>query len=190
MRKIIIEDISFRLKNKTVLNKITKREDAIDNFQDFIKEYTTIENSEVILKYLEKEQIVDYILSFYDLNKDSTFIKYSNEFIERRNTVNGYMIDFLNNIGYKVSDIIKLNSQELFETFTYEFRNKICLKDQSLAKSIGEELIMFGLDRQNVMTYINNLIPKNEEQEIEVKKNNNEVEDVANLIASLEKENL
>lgn len=185
MKKFLLNDTLIGLKKKTISEKIIDKDSAMENFEIFVKEYTDVEDIAKI--DMEKSEFIDFVLANYSVSNTQTFIKYSNAFIKKANTLEGYFIKILMALGYKVTDLIPLTYQELFNVFTFEFYNKICASDPNKAMTIVDDLMMFGIGEDEARVYASNGIPKGVEEET-TPKQTTELEDMKTLEQYLKNE--
>ncbi|MGL5717434.1 MAG: hypothetical protein ACRCX2_30755 [Paraclostridium sp.] len=158
LKKLIIENQTFTLKKKTLLEKVMKKEDAVEYFDVFLKEYLGTE--EYTLE-MGKEEFVNLILDQYSISNEKAFVAHSNAFVNRRNTLVGYMMSLLCQLDYKATELIHLTQSELFEVFTLAVYNGVCMKKPELAKNIADDLEALGITKETATVYINNGIPEN-----------------------------
>ncbi|MGL5712366.1 MAG: hypothetical protein ACRCX2_05050 [Paraclostridium sp.] len=186
MKKIIIGNVTLELKKKTLLDKVMSKDEAYEYFATFLREYVNLDEYPKELAGLDKSEFIDIILSNYTISTEESFIKHSNAFIARRNTLVGYMIGILSQLDYKLTDVIKLTPSELFEVFTYEVHGKICQKKPEVAQSIISDLISLGISKETATTYINNGIPSGAGKiEQHTPRNTTDEEDIKELFKNL-----
>lgn len=186
MKKIIIGDVTLELKKKTLLEKVMTKEEASEFFSTFLREYVNLNEYPKELAGLDKEEFIDIILSNYTISTEESFIKHSNAFVARRNTLVGYMIGILSQLDYKLTDVIKLTPSELFEIFTYEVHGKICQRKPEAAQSMIQDLISLGISPETATTYINNGIPSGAGKiEQHVPRTTTDEEDIKELFKNL-----
>ncbi|MGL4987629.1 MAG: hypothetical protein ACRCX2_05300 [Paraclostridium sp.] len=158
MKKLIIEGKTFTLKKKTILEPIISKEDALEYFEVFLKEY--LGEAEYGIS-MDKSEFLDLILSHYSISNESSFTRLSNAYVKRRGTLVGYMLGVLCQLDYKATDLIKLTQSELFDIFTLAVHNTVCVKNPEIAYSISDDLERFGISKNTASVYIQNGIPEN-----------------------------
>ncbi|MGL6101066.1 MAG: hypothetical protein ACRC0G_15765 [Fusobacteriaceae bacterium] len=158
MKTLIVEDRVITLKKKTVIEKIMNREDALEFFDIFIKEYAGLDEYDFIM---DEEDFVDLVLSNYSIESEKAFVKLSNAYVARRGTLVGYMIGVLCQLNYKATELIKLTNSELFEVFTLTIYNTVCQTKPEVARNIAKDIVKFGITEGTANIYIENGIPEN-----------------------------
>lgn len=188
MKKIAINGVTLNLKKKTVLEKVMTKTDAYEFFDVFLKEYLGLNEYPIELSSIEKGEFIDLVLSNYSISNEESFIRASNAFTNRRNTLVGYMMGILCKLNYKVSELINLTQFELFEVFTYEFYLKICPTKPELASAIAEDLVRFGISVDTANKYVSNGLPSSTGGNIEKHepRKTTEEEDIRELFKNLQ----
>ncbi|MGL6098377.1 MAG: hypothetical protein ACRCZ9_03415 [Fusobacteriaceae bacterium] len=186
MKTLIVEDKTLTLKRKTIFEKTIKREDALEYFDVFIKEYLNLDEYDF---FMDKEEFVDLILSHYTLESEKSFVRHSNAYVARRNTLTGYMIGVLCQLNYKATELLNLTATELFEVFTLTVYNTVCKNNPETARSIAKDLTVFGITEETANIFIENGIPENsgdgKTEKVEPRKTSEE-EDIRQLFKDLE----
>lgn len=186
MKKYVMNGVTFTLKRKTISDHIISREDAIENYKEFISGYTNLSMLDVQEIPMEKEDFVDFVLSKYSISEKQSFISLNNNFIRKAATVESFFIRVLLTLGYKATELLNLTHAELFNVFTYEFYYKICVAHPEKARAIIEDLVKFGIDLNDATTYVNNGLPQ---EEVVEEKKTTEKEDMENILKSLKENN-
>jgi hypothetical protein len=98
------------------------------------------------------------------------------------------MVNVLCRLDYKVTDLINLTQNELFDVFTIEVYDKICTKKPDVARSIITDLVGYGLSLETATTFIENGIPASTggTNEAHSPRTTTEEEDIKTLFKELE----